>query len=45
MSTQATYEIDQIYLLQDSTISSALNFVFSVLYRNLKVEDHRLKEI
>ena len=45
MSTEATYEIDQISLIQDSRISSALDFVFSVLYRNLKEEDHRLKEI
>ena len=27
-------------LLQDSTISSALNFCFFVFYRNLKEKDH-----
>ena len=34
-STQATYEIDHVSLLQDSTISSALNFCFYVFYCNL----------
>ena len=38
MSTQITYEIDHVSLLQDSTISSALDFCFffNVFYCNLK---------
>ena len=38
--TQVAYEIDHIPLLQDSTISSALNFCFYVFYRTLKEKDH-----
>ena len=41
MSTRVTYEITHIPLLQDSTISSELNFCFFyVFYRNLKEIDH-----
>ena len=41
MSAQVTYEIDHIYLLRDSTISSALiYFFFNVFYRYLKEKDH-----
>ena len=40
ISTQVTYEIDHISLLQNSTISSALNFCFYVFYRNLKENNH-----
>ena len=38
MSTQITYEINHVSLLQDSTISSALDFCFFfyVFYCNLK---------
>ena len=35
-STQVTHETDHVSLLQDSTISSALIFVFYVFYCNLK---------
>ena len=40
MSAQVTYEVDYISLLWDSAISSALNFCFYVLYRDLKENDH-----
>ena len=37
MSTQVTYETDLFFLLQNSTISSALNFCFLyIFYWNLK---------
>ena len=38
MSTQVTYEIDHISLLQDSTILSALNFFSYIFCCNLKEE-------
>ena len=46
-STQVTYETDNIYLLRDSTMSSALNFccVFFVFYFNLKEKDHIRRNI
>ena len=40
MSTQVTYETNHIFLLCDSTISSVLNFVFNVLYCNVKDKNH-----
>ena len=43
-STQVTYETDNIYLLRDSTMSSALNFFF-VFYFNLKKKDHIRRNI
>ena len=36
ISTQVTYESDHISLLRDSTMPSALNFVFYVFYCNVK---------
>ena len=36
ISTQVTYETDQIYVLCCSTMSSALNFCFYVFYCDLK---------
>ena len=47
MSMQVTYEIDHIYLLRDSTISSALIFFFFfyVFYRYLKEKDHVKRNI
>ena len=40
ISTQVTYESDHISLLRDSTMPSALNFVFYVFYCNVKEKYH-----
>ena len=45
MSTQVTYETNHIFLLCDSTISSVLNFVFNVLYCNVKDKNHIRRNI
>ena len=45
ISTQVTYETDQIYVLCCSTMSSALNFCFYVFYCDLKGKYHIRRNI